>query len=1421
MTNLSSPHGASSDDAENSLASDRFPIVGIGASAGGVEASSGLLNALPEDTGMAFVVIQHLSADSPSFLSQIFGGETSLPVVEVAQNEALQPNHIYVIVPGMQITLEGDRLQLAPRDPNERPFMPIDRFFRSMATERQEGKIGVPIGVVLSGLDGDGANGLELIKAAGGVAFAQSKDSARFDDMPNTAMETGMVDFMLPPAEIACRIADMATVPYIMPSSQAEESDAMIASVSPDEPVVRPMGFAAVYALMRSHSGIDFSQYKRATFERRTRRRMALYHLSDVADYVERLNEDPLEASALYRDVLITVTGFFRDTEAFEFIGNVILPSLIQEKGVNSSIRIWVAGCSTGEECYSLAICLFEYLSAHSLNLSIQIFGTDASEDAVDKARQGIYTPNQMTGVSFERRQRFFAHVDDHYQVSKAVRELCVFARQDLSSDPPFSSIDLVSCRNVMIYFGTALQERVRSVFHYSLNPGGYLWLGSSESVGETSELFSAVDRKHKVYSRRATNSRPNFDFVTSSQVLADPKDTASKAEGMDSGYSNLRRQADQIALGRYAPAGVAIDEQLEILHFRGDTSAYLTMAPGEPSFSLLKLARPELLLELRAAIREAKEDNIVARREGLRVKDKPGTIAIEVTPIKNPVLAVRNYLVLFEETASSSSASADAATAEDEDAAASSQEVVRLERSLAALRRELLDTQAYLQSVVEEKEASNQRLTTANEEILSSNEELQSTNEELQTAKEEIQAANEELKTTNEELQDRNANASSTNDDLLNLLSNVNIPIVILSNDLLIRRFTPSAKELFRLIPTDIGRPLSDIRIDIDIPDLESAILATITSLDAQAREVQDSQGRWYQLRIRPYRTAENQIDGAVMALVDVNDIKRTQQQLGQARSYAEAIVETVSEPLLVVDRDLVVRRANRAFYETFQVSHVLTEGQSLFELDDGQWDLPEVRSHLNTLLANRCPIDPLEIASDFERIGSKTMLLKAREIESNNPDRLILVSIENITERKQAEAERLRLTQAQAARAEAEAANVGKDQFLSVISHEMRTPLNAILGWSSLLTRTAEPAPDMLRKALGSIHRSAQTQSRIIGDLLEVSRLAHGKVSLKKTPVNLSELLAIVVEMAQPSAAEVEVTITDDIESSSNRFLFDADRLHQAFGNALSNSIKFTSAGGRIQVSLVYESVAAFASENAGKNRDLGAIATARQARISIADNGIGIAPEFLPHIFDRFRQANSSNTREYGGLGIGLSVVQGFVEAHGGKVEIDSPGKGQGATLTIRLPLVPAALDLDDRVSPSQSSQNGELQGVCLLVVEDDLNSLEMMTTALELHGATVLSAESVTQAIEQLASEPQINLLVSDISLPNRDGFDLIGWVRSHDNAKIRQLPAVAVTGYATSAHTDSLLEAGFAYHLAKPIKIDSLLSAIAAVLPPAD
>lgn len=1359
-------------------------VVGIGASAGGIEAVSELLRHLPIDSEMAYVLVQHLSPDQPSQLSEILSRTTAMPVTQVEEGTVVEPNHIYVIPTNTEMTVVDGQLRLAQRDRTQSSFMPIDTFFRSLASAYGNRAVGV----ILSGLDGDGAQGIREIKGAGGITFAQCAASAQYSDMPNTAVATGQVDFILPPAEIAAELADISQHPYLNALSLAdpEPEETREDLAQQDEEAL-----STIFALLRSTMGVDFRYYKRTTFERRLHRRMALRKLHEVRDYARYLEEHTNEIHALYQDALITVTSFFRDPEVFAHLQETVFPELLRDKTVDSSIRIWVPGCATGEECYSLAMSLLTFLAEQPIKPAIQIFGTDINEVVIDKARTGIYAESILADIPIDYR-RFFVSTEGRFQVTKAVREQCIFARQDLMSDPPFSNIDLISCRNVLIYFTQALQKRIFSIFHYSLNPDGFLMLGSSESVGDSSSLFTIVDKNHRFYRRKTGPARLSLDFVTSDYRFPTLNSSPTQPIAEAQTRIALQHQADQVILNRYAPVGVVIDEALDIVQFRGDTSPYLRPPSGVPSFNLLKMLRPNLLQETRMAVMQAKEQNIAVKREGLSLEGQTAEqISLEVLPLNHPSSQERCYLVLFEPETAVSDPLPDLPAAETQrDPADLAQELAQLQRELATARQELQDNQLYLQATVEDQESTNQRLMAANEEILSSNEELQSTNEELQTAKEEIQAANEELKTTNEELQSRNIEARRVNDDLLNLLNNVNLPILMLSNDLRIRRFTPSAQQLFNLIPADKGRPLNNIRLnlEIEVSQLEGMILLVIETLETQAQEVQDSEGRWYSLRIRPYRTIDNRIDGAVMVLLDINDLKQTLARLDQSRHNAESLVESMPIPLLVLNENLRVQKANHAFYEMFERSQAETEQQLIFELGDGEWD--SLRSLLEDMLPNASQIENFEVEYTFERIGYRAMLLNAREIVGPKAGRLILLAIEDITDRKQAEAVRLQAAQDQAELAEAE--NASKDEFLSMLSHELRTPLNSILGWLSIIMH--QPTDQsLLMRGLRVIRRSAQAQARLIEDLLDTSLIIQSRLELDYHAVDLTEVIQGVVDVMLPLAESKGVYLRASLAESPNYLVLDQDRIRQVVWNLISNAIKFTPEAGQVEISLTYET---------------------HQARIEVKDTGEGISPEFMPQVFNRFEQGSRSTTRQHGGLGLGLAIARYLVAAHNGTITAHSPGVGLGATFTVTLPLVEATIPpQEERAEELAVESEVILTGVRLLIVEDNVDNLEMLEVlCAQVHNATVVCANSVAEAIAHFTAHPP-DLLVSDISLPDRDGFELIEWVRSLPSEQGGLVPAIAVTGHASERDAQRFIQAGFQAHVPKPVQFDQLLAVI--------
>jgi two-component system, chemotaxis family, CheB/CheR fusion protein len=824
-----------------------FLLVGVGGSAGSLEAFKELLGHLPPHPGLSFLFVQHLAAGTKSLMPELLAKVTSMTVRDAADGERLAPDHVYLIPPDSELAVKAGALVLTPRSTRPGPHMPIDHMLRSLA-DHQRGRA---VAVILSGGGTDGTLGLRAVKSECGITFAQDERTARHDSMPRSAVADGWVDYVLPPAQIAEQLLRIARHPYAAPAGP-RAADGVEAVLD------------RILGVLRGGTGVDFTHYKRTTILRRVRRRMALRGLDSAADYVRLLQDDPVEARALYHDFLIRVTRFFRDEEVFEALKGTVFPKLVEGRSPNSPLRFWVAGCSTGEEVYSLAIAALEYLGDRNLNFPVKVLATDVNEAALERARAGVYVDNIELDVSPERLRRFFAKANGHYQIGKAVRDLCVFSKHDLTSDPPFSRLDLVSCRNVLIYLEGGLQKRVLPVLHYALGPGGFLVLGSSETVGAFPG-FTAVDARHRIYTKNP-GAAP-VDFGPYSHAAGALQRAAGPAGPAPWSAVDVQKEADRVVLARYAPVGVVVDENMTVLQFRGRTGPYLEPSPGMASLDLLKMVREGLLGEVRAAVAKAKAENVTVKHEKvpLREADHFRLVDVEVMPIKVPPAGVRCFVVLFRE-APAAEGPPPPATPDSRQAAADQQ----------VLQQELTATREYLQSLVEEHESACEELKSASEELLSSNEELQSTNEELQTAKEETQSANEELVTLNDELRHRNLELAQVNNDLVNLLAAVQVPIVLVSRDLRLRRFTPTAEKVLNLIPTDVGRPIGDIKPNLKAHDLVGPIAQVIDTLTPLEREVQDSEGRWYSLRVRPYITLDNKIDGASLALFDVDALKR-----------------------------------------------------------------------------------------------------------------------------------------------------------------------------------------------------------------------------------------------------------------------------------------------------------------------------------------------------------------------------------------------------------------------------------------------------------------------------------------------------------------------------------------------------------------
>ena len=969
---------------DSTPASALFPIVGIGASAGGFEAFTRLLQHLPTDTGMAFVFIQHLSPQHPSMLASLLSRATPMAVTEVAHRTLVLPNCVYVIPPNTLMSIAGPRLELEPRPGNRGAPRPIDHFLRSLALDRTT----LAIGVVLSGADSDGALGLQAIRGEGGIAIVQIESSTKNPEMPRAAIAAGPVDLILSPEEIAEELARIGKHP------------ALDGRKTPDDPQYDSGDEAQLnrlFALLQAATRVDFKGYKPGTIRRRIARRMVLKRHGDLEAYVTFLESNPQEVVALCEDILINVTSFFRDPEVFGALENEILPRLLQERSADSPVRVWVPGCSSGEEVYSIAMCLLESMSKLGTPVPIQIFGTDLSESAIRIARIATYSEAAMSKLTPERQARFFTLVENGYQVVKPVRDLIVFARQNLLVDAPFSRLDLISCRNVLIYLGAPAQRHVIATFHYALQSDGYLILGRSESLLDSSDLFAFSDKEHRFYSKKAAGEYASRELVDrgfareepGSLVYAPPRGGGRLSE------ADLERAAERIVLAEYAPAWIIVNENLELLHSRGDTSPYLQLPTGRPTFALLKIARESVRGELRKLLTKAKAAGSLKESAGVKVKEgaEIRNVRLAVRRISGPDNSGGCFVVLFSPGAIDPAVSS-TSRRPDSNSRAAGVERLREELALNSLR---------LQSIIDERDAANQDLTTANEEIQSSNQELQSINEELETSKEELQSTNEELNTVNEELHNRNRELSDLSDDLANLLTSTTIPIVMLDNELRIRRLTTAAEAILNVRSSDIGRPLGNIRMGLSLDDAAPVVRRVVSTLNAEDIEVQTGDGCWYLLRVRPCRTADNRIQGAVMFLIDVDRVRRAELAANTAREFAESVVESLQRPLLVLRSDLRVRMANPAFFESYKLQPADVENRFLFEIGGGAWNLPVLRTALERLSAEQVPVEDLEIEQDAGP-PKRIVLINARPVQRDG-EKQMLIAVEDITVQKQAE--------------------------------------------------------------------------------------------------------------------------------------------------------------------------------------------------------------------------------------------------------------------------------------------------------------------------------------------------------------------------------------------------------------------------------
>ncbi len=1195
-------------DKKKILSKNLFPVVGIGASAGGLEAFKKLVKAIPKNSGMAYILVQHLHPDHSSSLPEILQRETTIPVHEISDNVEVKPNQVYIIPSNKMLVATDGILQLSPRPSKDQKNMPIDIFFSSLAEVHQSHAIGI----VLSGTGADGTMGLKDIKGQGGITFVQDPASAAYDAMPQNAINAEVADFILAPENMPQQLLELNRAFNILPSIDK----AIPGQLTDDE------SFKQILALIRSRKGVDFTYYKQTTIRRRILRRMAILKLDKIVDYLEDLKQNKPEQDILFQDLLIPVTCFFRDPKTFENLCEIVFPEIIKDKSSANPLRIWIAGCSTGEEVYSMAICLHEYLSDKISTIKIQIFATDISEKAIAKARTGLYHKREIQGVSDSRLQLFFTKADGSYQIKKVIRDMCVFASHNFLKDPPFAKLDLISCRNVLIYFEPFLQKKAFTTFHYALIEKGYLLLGKSETTGSSSELFLPVGKKEKLYTRKRLPGR--FMNVASERREETLKDKDYGIRSNDRKRDDFQKNADDIILSKYAPAGVIVNEQLDIVQFRGSTGDFLEPSPGKASLNVLKMAREGLSFELRNALHKSKTTNDVFSKEGIPINKGKRLITIEIIPLSQAIDP--HFLILFSDTIMTRRSGLN-------DQQSNTSDIKDEENSRnRQLEKDLLQAREDMRGISEEQEAANEELQSANEELLSGSEELQSLNEELETSKEELQSTNEELITVNQELFDRN-------------------------------------------------------------------------------------------------------------------------EQLNHARIYAETIVTTIHEPLLILSHDFRIISANKSFYKDFSISEEQAIGKVLFELQNNQWDIPGMRSKFLRIQTENERFLEWEITYSFPSVGSRTICFNAQPIQKENGENWIMLAFNDITlwkekeniEKKNAEdlkiiletlpqititaspdgsstyfnqfflsytgmdftdaleqgwesvvkpemlAEikklwrhsiatgkdfnmelqlkrksddiyRWHLWRASAIRNgeniitswvsaatdihDQKTKEEAKDEFISIASHELKTPLTTAKAYIQLLQSSMEDgnSKDLLyvQKANLSIDRL----NSLIAELLDVSKIQNGKLPLNITTFNFDQMLAAAIEDVQHASPGYSIIKTGEIKHGIKG---DNQRLQQVMINLLSNAVKYSPDADKVFVNVVEEN---------------------SEVKVSVKDSGIGIRKENLEKIFERYYREDG-RAFYFQGLGIGLFISYNIIQRHNGKIWVESE-QDKGSTFYFTLPI-----------------------------------------------------------------------------------------------------------------------------------------------------
>ncbi|THF26500.1 PAS domain S-box protein [Pseudomonas atacamensis] len=1344
-----------------------FPVVGIGASAGGLQAVQRFFEHMPAKNGMAFVVVMHLSPDHQSNAAKLIASRTKMPVIQLASATPIERNHVYVISPAQRLSMNDGYLRGLPPKPRSGRHVTIDLFFRDLADAHKE----YAFCVVLSGTGSDGAVGLSRIKEQGGVTLAQHPEDAEFEGMPQAAISTNKVDFVLPVVEMPQKILDLW---HNAQRIQLPNASDIQPGTPPklDEQAVEQAEQALLDILtkLRAATGHDFKHYKRATVLRRIERRMQVTTQPNLPAYYRYINEHADETKALLDDMLIGVTNFFRDRESFESLEREVIPHLFacQNDTENAhEIRVWSAGASTGEEAYSLAILLNDYKAETSSDFKIQVFASDIDDRAISAGRTGLYPEAIITDVSPARLRQYFLKEDTNYRVRKDIRERVLFAKHSLLADPPFSQIDLIVCRNLLIYLDRDIQREILQMFHFALRGGGYLFLGTSESADACPELFTTIDKKNRIFRARGG---PNTH-----RLPAMPRGgyTRPIASSLPSDTRPLKKpptvEIYQRAAERFSPPSIIVNSEADVLYISQGAGRYLQHMTGEVSNNLLSLVSGDLRLELRTTIYQAQQSGQTARARPINHKrdGQHYQVQIEVHPFTDAETELNCLYISFtEEEIDAQNVSSNASVQSEN-------------QMLSNLDRELQRTKLQLQDVIEQAEVSSEELKASNEEMQAINEELRSASEELETSKEELQSINEELLTVNHELKIKVEETDQVNDYLSNLISSTDIATVFVDRELRIKWFTPRATDIFSMRAVDTGRPLMDITHRLKYDEMSNDAMSVFETLKGIEREVESSDGGWYILRILPYRSTVDQIAGIVLTFIDITSRREAEQELRLSEYRMRLVTESTHDyAIIVLNEEGFITDWNGGAINTFGFSREEALGQHfrfLFSAADQLARVPEME--LETARTKGRSDDerwhPRKDGREFYCSGEVTV------VASEGFQGFVKIA-RDLTDHI-----KLQEQQQQSLKASLNSSRQ-KDQFFAVMSHELKHPLNLIQLNAQVARRLPVAKKDpTLQKAINTITDAVASQARIIDDLMDIARVRNGKLQLQCNPLNLVGVLnetQQVVLKAEPGC-KIDFKIPEE-----SLFIYaDQTRIEQIIWNLISNAVKFTPAEGIVQVVTTK---------------------LEQSARIEVIDTGPGIEKDQLERIFEMFGQAGHRPSGQHrGGLGIGLALVKQLVESHQGKIQAYSEGLGLGSRFTVDLPLIE---NPGQQTSNAPNNDQGKLAGIRILLVDDSPEVLEALQLLLEFENADVLAFDHPSKVLEE-AQTQSFDVIISDIGLPFMDGHELLAVLRKlPDYAAV---PAIALTGYGAAEAVGYQGDGRFDASVGKPVALEELTSLI--------